>query len=92
MPKRAKTGGRVKGTPNRMTKDVMEMLQSLGCNPIEGMARIAMDPNNTPELRGKMCAELAQYVYPKRKSLEGVPGGEPIQHKVKIEFVEGPNE
>ena len=31
------------------------------------MARIAMDESHTPELRARMFAELAQYVYPKRK-------------------------
>jgi hypothetical protein len=65
-----KTGGRMKGTPNRRTRDVFERLEALDCDPIEGMARIAMNPQNRPELRGRMFAELAQYVYPKRKALE----------------------
>ena len=34
------------------------------------MARLAMDPENSPELRGRMYSELAQYVYPKRKAIE----------------------
>jgi hypothetical protein len=45
-------------------------LEALGCNPIEGMATIAADPKNTPELRGRMYAELAQYVFPKRRAVE----------------------
>jgi hypothetical protein len=65
-----KTGGRVAGTPNKRTQDVIERLALLGCNPIEGMARIAMDEANSPELRGRMYAELAQYVAPKRKAVE----------------------
>ncbi len=48
------------------------MIRSLGkaSDPIEGMARIAMDEDNTPELRGRMYSELAQYVAPKRKAIE----------------------
>ena len=65
-----KTGGRVAGTPNKRTMEVMERLESLGCDPIEGMAKIAMDEANPPELRGRMFAELAGYVAPKRKAVE----------------------
>jgi hypothetical protein len=46
-----KTGGRVAGTPNRRTIEVIERLESLGCDPIEGMAKIAMDEANPLELR-----------------------------------------
>jgi hypothetical protein len=34
------------------------------------MASIAANETNPPELRGRMYAELAQYVYPKRKAVE----------------------
>jgi|HubBroStandDraft_4_1064222.scaffolds.fasta_scaffold2154591_1 hypothetical protein len=40
------------------------------CDPIVGMARIAMNKKNQVELRGRMYAELAQYVAAKRKALE----------------------
>ncbi len=65
-----KTGGRKPGTPNRRTLEVSQRLEGLGCDPIAGMALLAMDPANSPELRGRMYAELAQYVAPKRKALE----------------------
>jgi hypothetical protein len=39
-------------------------------DPIVGMARIAMNKKNPVELRGRMYAELAQYVAPRRKALE----------------------
>lgn len=65
-----KTGGRIKGTPNKRTADVIERLERLGCDPIEGMALLAMDPANAPELRGRMYAELAQYVAAKRRALD----------------------
>jgi hypothetical protein len=63
-------GGRQKGTPNKVTQEIVEKLRALGCDPLEGMARIAMDPESKPELRLKAYVELAQYVAPKRKALE----------------------
>lgn len=65
-----KTGGRTRGTPNRRTQDVQSLLASLGCDPIEGMARIAMDPRHPVEVRARMYAELAGYVAPKRKAIQ----------------------
>jgi hypothetical protein len=65
-----KTGGRVAGTPNRKTRDVEALLASLDCEPIRGMAEIARNPEASLELRGRMNAELAQYLYPKRKAVE----------------------
>ncbi len=76
MPDGRKFGGRVKGTPNRVTADVQARLAALKCDPIEGMAQLALDPGNPPELRGRMFAELAQYIAPKRKAVEiGVEPG-----------------
>jgi hypothetical protein len=63
-------GGRQRGVPNRRTLDVIERLATLRCDPITGMARIALNKKNPVELRAQMFAELAQYVAPKRKALE----------------------
>ncbi len=73
-----KTGGRAKGTPNKRTQSVMERLEALGCDPIEGLAHIAMNKKqklgvrkDVPiELRAQMYKELAQYVAPRRKAVE----------------------
>jgi len=43
------------------------------------MAKMALDEGNTPELRGRMFSELAQYIAPKRKAIEhSGEGGEPV--------------
>jgi hypothetical protein len=47
-------GGWQKGTPNRRTQEVADKLAALDCDPIEGMARIAKDPANPPQLRARM--------------------------------------
>ena len=64
------------------------MLESLGCNPIEGMARVATDEKHSPELSGRVFAELAQYVYPKRKAVElATDPVAPQQSKLVVDFV-----
>ncbi len=65
-----KTGGRIKGTPNKRTREISDLLDALDCEPVAGMAQIAMDERNSVELRGRMYAELAQYVFPKRRATE----------------------
>jgi len=67
--------GRPKGSPNKRTLEVTARLAALGCDPIEGMAKIAADEmalgiNGDRTLAGRMYAELAQYVAPKRKAVE----------------------
>jgi hypothetical protein len=70
MAKGFKSGGRQKGTMNKPGQQAAEILRSLNCDPIEGMVRIAMDTNNSPELRGRMFSDLARYIYPQRKAVE----------------------
>ncbi len=70
MPIGYKTGGRSQGTPNKRTQEAAQILDELGCNPIRGMAEIAMSESHTVELRARMFMELAHYVYPKRKTVD----------------------
>jgi hypothetical protein len=91
-PGTPKTGGRKAGTPNRKTQEISELLESLGHNPIEAMVRIATDPEASLEFRGRMNAELAQYVYPKRKAVE-VTGDQDapfVPRRVEIHIVPTP--
>jgi hypothetical protein len=85
---RTKAGGRVKGTPNKRTQDVIERLNELGCDPIEGMAKIAAQAMTEGELMlaGQMYKELAQYVAPKRKAIEhtGKDGESLVPQVIKI--------
>jgi hypothetical protein len=62
--------GRPKGALNKRTIEVIDKLAALHCDPITGMARIAMNKNNPVELRARMFVELAQYVAAKRKAVE----------------------
>jgi hypothetical protein len=69
MPPNAGKGRRA-GIPNKRTQAVAELLAEMDCDPIAGMAHIALDEANSVELRAKMFAELAQYVAPKRRAVE----------------------
>ena len=81
--------GRAKGTVNKRTAEIREMLLTLKCDPITGMARIAMNKRNPPELRGRMYSELAQYMWPKRKAIEHAgPEGENLVIKI-VRFGDG---
>jgi hypothetical protein len=64
--------GRKKGTPNKKTQSVIDQLAALDCDPIKGMATIALKAMEDKDfiLAGSMFKELAQYVAPKRKSVE----------------------
>jgi hypothetical protein len=63
-------GGWQKGTPNKCTRAVSGTLKALGCDPIEGMAQLAMDEGADRSLRFQAFKELAQYIHPKRKAIE----------------------
>lgn len=77
-----KFGGRKKGTPNKKTQGVAEKIEALGCDPIKGMievANLALQDKDLA-LAGNMFKELAQYIAPKRKSVEvSGPNGEAVQ-------------
>ncbi len=73
--------------PTKLNLEARQRLEELGCDPIEGMARIAVDAKSSPELRGRMFAELAKYVWPQRKAVEhsGVDGAAIETHDSAVE-------
>lgn len=84
MARGQKTGGRKKGTPNKRTQTVTEKLEALGCDPIAGMARIAMNTKNRIELRAHMFKELAQYIAPKCRAVEIRDEAEKVQPLIVV--------
>lgn len=75
----AKVGPRIHIGHTQFSGSVSDKLRALGCDPIEGMALLAADTNNTPELRGRMFAELAQYEHPKRRAIDHSLGSEAVE-------------
>lgn len=62
--------GRPKGSQNKNRLDVQARLDALGCDPVTGLATIAMDPANTPKLQAYCYSELLSYVAAKKKAVE----------------------
>ena len=72
--------GRPPGSKGRSTQAVEDLLEGLGCDPIEGMALIATnsrealglseDENIPISLRAKMFEALAPYIAAKNRSTE----------------------
>ena len=70
MARGRKTGGRVAGTPNRRTEELVTRLEALGVDPVSGLAMIANDPTASLDLRARVQMELLGYMYPKRRSID----------------------
>ena len=65
---RTKTGGRAKGTPNKKTTELIELLGDY--NPIVRLIEIAKDENTSLDMQVKINLDLLPYIYPKRKSID----------------------
>lgn len=93
-----KGAGRPKGSVNKRKEKIDRMLQEMGCDPIEGMAHIAMearadadkftdfkDRKEALALAGTMYKELAQYVAPKLRAVElSSDPDQPFTTKIEI--------
>lgn len=79
--KRAKTGGRKKGTPNKRTMMLQDLLDKNDLDPIRGIIESLQDLDgisafsNSEKItiakeKASIYLELLQYLYPKRKAIE----------------------
>lgn len=88
-----KTGGRVAGTPNKRSAELIERLEALGCDPLEGLAKIAADPTIDMALRARVYADLLPYLYPKRRAVEmELSGGGLLEILAGLPIVAVPSE
>ena len=60
-------GGREKGTPNKRTKELAEILGAF--NPAEKLMEI-YNSTEDEQLKASICKDLLKYVYPQRKAVE----------------------
>ena len=74
MPLPTPGPGRPKGVKNKRTLLLEDKLEALGCDPIAYLAEVMMDEARPVELRMKAAAELAPYVWPKRRAIEHTNG------------------
>ena len=78
LPKRRKTGGRQKGTPNKCTAErqvAIAAIKASGKSPMAFFADLLGNEQAPLELRFQAAKELAPYVHPKLASIESRTGG-----------------
>ncbi len=66
--KRPDNAGRKKGTPNRKTRELLELLSDY--NPAVSLLEILKSDRVPIDLKIKINLDLMSYIYPKRKSVE----------------------
>ena len=72
-----KTGGRVKGVPNKATAAKVKEIQATGLAPLDYMLAVMRDAGAEPSRRDEMAKAAAPYVHPKLAAIEhtGKDGG-----------------
>ncbi|MDB2410538.1 hypothetical protein N9W57_07955 [Pseudomonadales bacterium] len=86
MAKGFKTGGRIKGTPNRDKQALRERLSSLypDYDPILAMVEMANDNTLEPSMRLDCHKTIANYIHPKMRSIEHIIEEEPQPINITI--------
>lgn len=83
---RPTNGGRKKGTPNKKTQKLLDILESKGLNVPEKI--IELLPKLDFKDQVTTLLSLMSYLYPKRKAVEFVDSdGKPMKNTFKVEFV-----
>jgi hypothetical protein len=86
LPKRRKTGGRKRGTPNKRTAErqaAIEVIKASGTSPMAFFADLLGNEQAPLELRFQAAKELAPFVHPKLASIEARTGGP--SHEQRLE-------
>jgi hypothetical protein len=70
MARGFKTGGRKKGSLNKITSLMKESVAATGETPLAYMLRMMRDPDQPPERRDEMAKAAAPYLHPKLSSVD----------------------
>lgn len=72
MPNGFKAGGRKKGTPNKKTKNLAELIEEnyAGFDPIIELIKLSKSDKASIDLKVSILKDVTQYIYPRRKSIE----------------------
>jgi len=83
-PGHQKRGGRTKGTPNKSTQALSELLEELNHDPLK--ETINTLPLLNPSDRVKTNLKLLEFIYPRKKAME--IEADVTSHEVKRETIE----
>ena len=90
-----KTGGRKKGVPNKMTRDLISFLRDRNFNPAEKIVDSleGEDSKLSEKDRCEIALKLMEFVYPKRKTLDASVEANPesLKHERLLEHVRRQN-
>lgn len=65
-----KTGGRQKGTPNKVTADRQSEIAASGLTPLDYIISVMRDESNPTDLRLDAANKAAPFVHPKLSSID----------------------
>lgn len=87
-PGTPKTGGRIKGTPNKATAEVKSLARQYGADMIDVLAKIAMDDERPESARVSAAKELLDRGY--GKSIQQISGPDegPIQQHIEHSYAQ----
>jgi hypothetical protein len=73
MAKGSKTGGRTKGTPNKIRQEIIDKARENGEMPLDYMLRVMRDPLADDKRRDDMADSAAPYLHSKMPTAIVVP-------------------
>lgn len=74
-----KTGGRIKGVPNKATAEKAAKVEASGLTPLDYMLTVMRDETNPKDMRLDAANKAAPYVHPKLANVEHTgPNGGPV--------------
>lgn len=87
-----KTGGRVRGTPNKATLNLEQRLEENGFDPVNRI--LTLLPGLDPPDQAKVIMQIWEYMFPKRKQLEHSLGDDEFKRALvqRIMFLNEENE
>lgn len=72
MAKGWKTGGRMKGTPNRATAAKAAEIASSGLTPLDFLLSVMRNENEDPDRRLEAARSAAPYVHPRLSAIDAI--------------------
>lgn len=83
-----KTGGRIKGVPNRATAAKVAEIEASGLTPLQFMLTVMRDEQKPFDVRLDAAKSAAPYIHPKLAAIEHSGGLDIFHHEQALEQLE----